>query len=325
MRRVHAPVSGLESPRFAGIRTFARLPHTTDLRDTDVAIVGVPFDTGATFRVGCRFGPAAVRDASALLRPYNPGWDVHVFGYVSVVDYGDLPVVPGAIEPSYERIVAGLAPVVAARVVPVLLGGDHSVTLAHLRAVARHHGPVGLVHIDAHGDVWEGHWGQRYNHGTTFRRAVEEGLLDVGRSIQIGMRGSLYGPEDLQAARDLGLSVVTGAELRERGVAAVGREIQARTGHGPVFVSFDVDFVDPAFAPGTGTPEAGGPSSADALDMLRTLRGTELVAADVVEVLPAYDSGQITALLAATVAYEFVSLVAWNRRRDERPAAGRRP
>ncbi|MDQ7844723.1 MAG: agmatinase [Armatimonadota bacterium] len=311
----YGPASGLESPRFVGVRTFARLPYVRDLAGVDVAVIGVPFDTGATFRVGCRFGPAAIREASVMLRPYNPYLEIQVFDYVSAVDYGDLPVVPGYIEASYERIVAGLEPVLAAGVVPILLGGDHSITLAHLRAVVRRHGPVALVHIDAHGDIWDEYWGQRYTHGTPFRRAVEEGLLDVGRSIQVGMRGPLYSPQDLQLARDLGFEVISGRELRRRGTTPVGEAIRARVGSRPAFLSFDVDFVDPAFAPGTGTPEVGGPTSAEALDLARGLVGVNLVAADVVEVLPAYDGpGQVTALLAANVVYELMSVVACNRR-----------
>lgn len=311
----YGPLGGLESPRFVGVRTFARLPLVRDLDGVDVAVVGVPFDTGGTFRVGCRFAPAAIREASLLLRPYNPALGIAVFEHVSAVDYGDVPVVPGYVEASYARIVEALRPVLAAGVVPVLLGGDHSVSLAHLRAVAERHGPVALVHLDAHGDLWDAYWGQRYTHGTPFRRAVEEGLVDPRRSIQVGMRGPLYGPEDLQLPRDLGFEVVTGPELRRLGVEAVGERIRQRVGRGPVFVSFDVDFVDPAFAPGTGTPEPGGPSSAEALALVRALAGLDVVAADVVEVLPAYDGpGQVTALLAAHVAYELISVVAWGRR-----------
>lgn len=320
MQLPYRPVSGLESPRFAGVRTFARLPHVRNLDGVDVAIVGVPFDTGGTFRVGCRFGPSAIREASALLRPYNPALKVAVFEHVSAVDYGDLPVIPGFIEPSYERIVDGLVPILDAGVVPLLLGGDHSVSLAHLRAVARKHGPVALVQFDAHGDVWDEYWGQRYTHGTPFRRAVEEGLLDTRRCVQVGMRGSLYDPDDLQMARDLGFLVITSAELQEQGVQHVVEVVRDRVGEGPVFISFDVDFVDPAFAPGTGTPEVGGPTSAEALELVRGLAGLELVAADVVEVLPSYDSpGQVTALLAANVVYELLSLVAlWRRERGLR-------
>lgn len=320
MQPPYRPVSGLESPRFAGLRTFGRLPHIRDLEGVDVAVVGVPFDTGATFRVGCRFGPAAIREASALLRPYNPALDVAVFEHISAVDYGDLPVVPGFIGPSYERIVEGLVPLLEADVVPVLLGGDHSISLAHLRAIARRYGPVALVQFDSHGDVWDEYWGQRYTHGTPFRRAVEEGLLDTRRSVQVGMRGSLYGPDDLQVARELGFLVVTSAQLQEQGIKTVVETVRKRVGHGPVFVSFDVDFVDPAFAPGTGTPEVGGPTSAEAIELVRGLAGLDVVAADVVEVLPSYDSpGQVTALLAANIVYELLSLVAvWRRKRGLR-------
>lgn len=307
----YGPASGLNSPRFVGVRTFARLPHIRDLDEVDVAVIGVPFDTGATFRVGARFAPAAIREQSLLLRPYNPALGVDVFGRLSVVDYGDLAVVPGAIEASYERIQRELAPVLAAGVTPILMGGDHSVSLAHLRAVAARHGPVALVQFDSHGDLWDSYWGQRYTHGTPFRRAVEEGLLDVGRSIQVGMRGSVIAPGDLEAAAELGLAMITGPELRRMGIDAAVEAIRRRVGQGPVFISFDIDFIDPAFAPGTGTPEVGGPSSAEALDLLRGLAGIDVVAADVVEVLPPYDTpGQVTALLAANVVYELITLVA---------------
>jgi len=311
----YRPVDALQSPRFAGIRTFARLPNVTDSAGVDVAFVGVPFDTGATYRVGARFGPAAIREASALLRTYNPVLDVDVYEHVSAVDFGDLPVAPGFIEDSYQRIVEGLTPIVQAGVVPILLGGDHSVTLAHLRAIAACVGPVALIQFDSHSDLWNEYWGHRYTHGTPFRRAIEEGLLDVGRSSQVGLRGSLYGRDDVTVGRDLGLQVFTMPEVREIGLATVLDAVKERASRGPVFLTFDIDFIDPAYAPGTGTPEVGGPTTAEALQCVRSLAGLSFVGFDVVEVLPTYDGpGQITALAAANVAFEMLSLVALERK-----------
>jgi agmatinase len=249
-----------------------------------------------------------------LLRPYNPELDLKIFDLVQGVDFGDAPVAPGFIEDSLERMAKHLQPLHAAGVVPLGLGGDHSVVLAELRAAAAVHGKLGLVQFDSHGDVWDEYWGHKYTHGTPIRRAVEEGLLDPARSLQVGMRGSLYAREDWQEARDLGFAVVTMSELRQRGMADVLAQIRARAGAGKCFLSFDIDFVDPAYAPGTGTPEVGGPTSAEALALVRGLTGLNFVAFDVVEVLPSYDApGQITALLAANLAYEMISLMTWNR------------
>jgi agmatinase len=223
MPKGYAPVSGLASPRFAGIRTFARLPHVRELAGVDVAIVGAPFDTGVTYRVGARFGPAAVREMSAMLRTYHPSLDVDVYEVLSVVDYGDLPVVPGYIEDSYQRIEQGLLPLLEHDVVPLVIGGDHSITLAELRAVARRYGRVGFIQFDSHTDTWDEYWGKKYTHGTPFRRAVEEGLIETTRAIQVGMRGSLYGPEDLDQSRELGFEVWTADDVRRTGLGARDR------------------------------------------------------------------------------------------------------
>jgi agmatinase len=304
----YKPLDAREQPRFAGIRTYMRVPHVTALDGVDVAVYGIPFDTATSYRTGPRFGPEAIRSASALLRPYNPALEVDVTS-LSIVDYGDVPVSPGDTERTYAQIEAALAPIVDAGVFPAALGGDHAITLAELRALARTHGPLALVQLDSHGDVWESYFGQRYFHGTTFKRALEEGLLAAESSVQAGMRGSLYGPEDIQVARDMGFTVLTTDDLRALGPQAYGDLVRERTGGRPVFVSFDVDFLDPAFAPGTGTPEAGGFSTAEALAFVRALRGVNLVGCDVVEVSPPYDSpGAVTALAAATVMYELLSL-----------------
>lgn len=314
MPRRYAPASGLVSPRFSGIRTFARLPHVRDLDEVDVAVIGVPFDTGVTYRIGARFGPAAVREMSAMLRAYNPALGVNVYDVLSVVDYGDLPVVPGYIEDSYARIEEGLSPVLEAGVIPICIGGDHSISLAELRAVVKKYGPVGFVQFDSHTDTWDEYFGRKYTHGTPFRRAVEEGLIDTTRAIQVGMRGSLYGPEDYDQSRALGFEVWPTDDVRRAGIPAVIEAIRRRLGDGPVFLSFDIDFVDPSFAPGTGTPEIGGFTSREAQEFVRGLAGVNLVAMDLVEVLPAHDPAGITALIAANVVFEALSVIALNRR-----------
>jgi agmatinase len=305
----YRPLDAQLIPRFAGIRTFMRAPHVTDLAGVDAVVYGIPFDTATSYRTGPRFGPEAIRSASALLRPYNPALDVNVVDALSIVDYGDLPVSPGDTERTYAQVEEALAPIVEAGAFVAALGGDHSITLAELRALARRHGPLALVQLDSHGDVWEQYFGQQYFHGTTFKRAVEEGLLDAAASVQAGMRGSLYGAQDLQDARDLGFTVLSTDELRDLGPVAYGELVRATVGAKPVFVSFDIDFLDPAFAPGTGTPEVGGFSTAEALAFVRALRGVQLIGCDVVEVSPPYDGpGMVTALAAATVLFELLSL-----------------
>jgi agmatinase len=311
----HRPLDAREMPRFAGVRTFMRAPHTTDLAGVDATVYGIPFDTATTYRTGTRFGPEAIRSASALLRPYNPALDVNVVETLSIVDYGDVPVSPGDTLRTYGQVEEALAPLVEAGVFPLALGGDHSVTLAELRVLARRHGPLALLQLDAHGDTWDEYFGQRYFHGTTFLRAQEEGLIDPAASVQAGLRGSLYSAEDLGSARELGFAVLPCDQLRTLGPGGYASLVRERIGKRPVFISFDVDVLDPAFAPGTGTPEVGGLSTAEALAFLRVLRGIDLVAADVVEVSPPYDGpGQQTALAAANVAYELLSLRALAQR-----------
>jgi agmatinase len=305
----HRPLDARLIPRFAGIRTFMRAPHTTDLAGVDAAVYGIPFDTATSYRTGPRFGPEGIRSASALLRPYNPALGVNVVEALSIVDYGDFPVSPGDTERTYGQVEQALAPLVEAGVFPLALGGDHSVTLAELRVLARRHGPLALVQLDAHGDTWDEYFGQRFFHGTTFKRALEEKLIEPSASVQAGLRGSLYSPDDLDSARDMGFAVLPCDQLREFGPGRFASLVRERVGRRPVFLSFDIDVLDPAFAPGTGTPEVGGLSSAEALSVLRALRGIDLVGADVVEVSPPYDGpGQPTALAAANVAYELLSL-----------------
>lgn len=313
-RPPYRPLDAMAYPRFEGVRTFMRLPHVTDLRGVDLAVVGVPFDTGATYRVGARFGPGGIRNESMLLRPYHPELRVNVFDVISAVDFGDLPVTPGYLPESHAQIEEAAAPLFAAGVTPVFLGGDHSVSLPLLRALAKRVGPVGLVHFDAHTDLWHGYFGGKDTHGTPFRRAVEEGLIDVARSVQVGIRGSVYDEEDVAITEKLGLTLVTGPELHRRGVDVVLDVIRGRVGAGPLYLSFDIDFLDPTYAPGTGTPEVGGATSVQALELLRGLAGLDFAAYDLVEVMPAYDPAGVTSLLAANLVYEMMALHAVGRR-----------
>jgi agmatinase len=307
----YRPLDAQVIPRFAGVRTFMRSPYVTDLAGVDAAVFGIPFDTATSYRTGARFGPEAIRSASALLRPYHPVHALNVVESLSVVDYGDSPVSPGDIVRTYNQVEETMAPLVDAGVFPLALGGDHSITLAELRALVRRHGPLCLVQLDAHADTWDEYFGQKYFHGSTFKRAVEEGLVDAGNSVQAGMRGSTYGAEDIQTAEGLGFTVVPSEDLRELGAVAYAGLVMENVGERPVFLSFDIDFLDPAFAPGTGTPEVAGFSTAEALAFLRALRGINLVGADVVEVSPAYDGpGQPTALAAANVGFELLALKA---------------
>jgi agmatinase len=311
----YKPLDAQLIPRFAGIRTYMRAPHVTDLAGVDAVVYGIPFDTATSYRTGARFGPEAIRAASALIRPFHPAHGINVVEALSIVDYGDLPVSPGDTQRTYTQVEEALAPLVEAGVFAVALGGDHSITLAELRALAKRHGPMSLVQLDSHTDTWEEYFGQKHFHGTTFKRAVEEGLLDASASVQAGMRGSVYAASDLDEARELGFLVIEADVLHELGPERYRELVLERAGERPVFLSFDIDFLDPAFAPGTGTPEIGGFSTADALAFLRNLKGINLVGGDVVEVAPAYDGpGQPTALAAANVVFELLALHATTAR-----------
>jgi agmatinase len=311
----HGPPDASRAPRYTGIRTFARCPHVPDeLEGVDVAVVGVPFDTGTTMRPGARFGPAAIRDASVMLRPYHPAQDVQVLGNLSIVDRGDVDVTPGNAKRTVGQIASAIEPLVRAGVRTLALGGDHTIVLGELRAHAAVHGPLALVLFDAHADVWDEYYGERYFHGTPFRRAVEENLLDPSRSLLAGMRGSLYGPADVALPVELGFEVLSLDELVSLTPAEYAARVRDRVGGGRLFLSFDVDVLDPAFAPGTGTPEAGGLSSREAFAYLRALHGLSFSGFDVVEVSPPYDGpGQPTAVAAANAAYELLALAALAR------------
>jgi agmatinase len=306
----HVPLDSLKSPRFVGVATFARLPHLQDLDGVDVAFVGVPFDTGVTNRPGGRYAPNAIRAASIMIRQYNPGLDVKPFEVLSCIDYGDVPIVPGFIQPSYDAMERTIAPLVERGVLPILLGGDHSCSLGHLRGL-RAHGPFALVMFDSHTDCWDEYYGQKFTHGTWVRRAIEEGLIDPAHSILVGLRGSLYDRSDWTDLEDeLGLTYVTAEQMHDRGVPDVCAQIRERVGSAKAYMTFDIDSVDPAFAPGTGTPEVAGFTPLQALRLIRGLAGLDFRGFDLVEVIPAYDPAQVTTTLAANLAWEMLSIAA---------------
>jgi agmatinase len=310
----YKPLNSLEIPRFAEIKTFMRLPYIKTVEDIDFAIVGVPFDTASSYRTGSRFGPSAVREISSLIKPYNLPHDINVSEYLSGIDCGDIPVVPGYIDESYKRIEAGLDPIVEAGAIPICIGGDHSITLGELRSISKIHGPVALVQFDSHFDTVDSYFGNKYNHGTVFKRALEEGLIDVERSIQVGMRGTFYSIADLKDSIDLGFKVITTYEMREMGLKEVAKQINERVGTGKAFLSFDIDFVDPAYAPGTGTIEVGGFTSFESLEILRELKNIDFVGYDLVEIIPAFDPSQITASLGSNIIFEFISIIALKKK-----------
>lgn len=307
------PRNPFASPRFGQIATTMLLPAVSSPANLDVAILGIPYDGGTSYRAGARFGPRAIREQSSLIRTWHPVLKVHPFARLRVADCGDVDVVPISIERTFDAVTKRIDEIFAAGATPLSMGGDHSVTLPILRSVARRHGPVGVIHFDAHPDTWDEYFGSKYFHGTPFRRAIEEGLIDPRRMIQVGIRGPLYGPEDFAFHDEHGIEVLRIEPIKEQGTAWVARRLERLRG-GPVYVSFDIDSVDPAFAPATGTPEVGGLTSYEALALVRALQGLTLVGADVVEVSPPYDGpGQITALLAANLLFEFVSLFAVGR------------
>ena len=314
----YQPPSASAAPRFSGIKTFMRLPHIKTTKDIDFAILGIPFDTGCCYKNGARFGPDAIRIASTLMRNYSMNLDVNIFDYLSGVDYGDLDITPGYILESYKQIEEGLMPLVDANVVPIAMGGDHSITLAELRAVAKKHGPVALVHFDSHLDTWDQYWGQKYAHGTPFRRACEEGLIDTAHSIQVGIRGSQYGPEDVQGSIDLGFEVLTANELHIIGIEEGVKRIQKRVGSAKVFLSFDIDFVDPSMAPGTGTIEIGGFTGYETMTLIQGLKDFNIIAMDLVEVLPVIDPSGMTAYMASNVMHEVISILALQKKNGKR-------
>ena len=304
------PADATAVPRFAGISTFARLPRADEVARWDIAVVGVPFDGGTSYRPGARFGPAAVREGSRLLRPYNPALGSLPFALAQVVDAGDIACTPFSTDEAVTQIEAGAGALLGGGGRLVAIGGDHTIALPLLRATAGRHGPLALVHFDAHLDTWDTYFGQRFTHGTPFRRAWEEGLLRTESSVHVGLRGPLYSIADLSDDTGMGFAQVTTDDVATRGVAEVVGQVLARVGHAPLYVSVDIDVLDPAHAPGTGTPEAGGLTSRELLALVRGLEPASIVGADVVEVSPAYDHAEITAVAAAHVLYELVTLMA---------------
>ena len=305
------PVIGADQEPFSGIPTFMRQPASRDLEGVDVAVVGIPFDSGTSYRSGTRFGPRKIREASLLLWGFNAVLGVAPAKELKMVDYGDIDVVPVDIRVTMESITNEIATILAHKTLPISLGGDHSITLPLLRAHAAQYGPLAVIHFDSHPDTWNSEFGDHpYSHGTPFRRALEEQLIDVEAYLQVGIRGPVSDSSDLDEARELGAKIITINEAFELGVPAVIEKIHEIVGKRSVYVSLDIDSVDPAFAPGTGTPEVGGFTSFQMLQLVRGLRGLNLVGFDLVEVSPPYDHSDITAILAANLVFEFLSIKA---------------
>ncbi|MEM9040979.1 MAG: agmatinase [Actinomycetota bacterium] len=310
------PLGGNEMPRFGGIATFMRLPGTSDPADLDVAVVGVPFDLGTSNRPGARFGPRGIRSESVLVRPYNMATRAAPFDSLRIDDVGDVATNAFDLADSVARIEAHYDSLVASDVAPMTMGGDHTVVLPILRALRKRHGPVGLVHVDAHTDINDTMFGERITHGTPFRRAQEEGLLDAERVVQIGVRATGYAADDFDWSREQGFRVVQVEECWHRSLEPLMGEVREQLAGGPVYISFDIDGLDPAFAPGTGTPEIGGLTVPQALEIIRGCRGLEVVGGDLVEVAPIYDPTGLTSLTAANLLYEMLCVLPGVEYRD---------
>jgi len=310
------PISGTVIPRFAGPSTFARLPELRDVSHCDVAIVGIPFDAGTSYRPGARFGPQAIRQASRHLRTqYHPAYDTEPFAEQQVADAGDISCNPYNIEKAVLEIQKGATDLLGKVDRIISLGGDHTIALPLLRAVNHYHGPVALVHFDAHLDTWDTYYGAPYTHGTPFRRAAEEKLFLESASMHVGIRGPLYSRDDLKNDKELGFKVIHCDEFQSEGIDHVVKRIRDRVGDKPMYLSIDIDVLDPAHAPGTGTPEIAGMSSRELVGVLRGLAGLNIISADVVEVSPAYDHAELTSLSAATTVFEITNLFAYSRKR----------
>ncbi len=315
------PISGFDLPRFAGVPTFMRLPHVTlmdaRVKDVDIGVIGVPWDSGTTNRPGPRHGPRQLRDASTMIRAEHPVSGMRPFEAMNIADLGDVGPNPADIIDSMERITAFYNLVKDAGIIPMTAGGDHLTSLPVLRALAKE-APVGMVHFDSHTDLFHSYFGgTMYTHGTPFRRAVEEELLDPKRVIQIGIRGTQYDSEDLDFAKAVGIRVIKIEEFHDRGVADVMREAREIVGTDPTYLSYDIDFVDPTFAPGTGTPEVGGPNSYQALQVVRELGGLNLIGADLVEVSPPFDPSGGTAFLGVSIMFEILCQLSASRARKK--------
>jgi agmatinase len=307
--------TGFEAQPYWGICTFGRQPHTRNLDGVDVAIVGIPYDGSTSYRSGARFGPRAIREQSLLLWGYNNALNVAPFKAMKVIDYGDVDVVPVDIVATHAAIEAEVDCIVKAGPAVVSLGGDHSIALPLLRAHTRKYGRLAVIHFDAHPDTWDTEFGDhKYSHGTPFRRAIEEKLIDTSAYIQIGIRGPTSGAQDYKDALELGARMITIDESMRIGLGGILNEIRQRAGDKPIYVTLDIDSIDPAFAPGTGTPEVGGFSSYQMLQVLRGLKGLNLVGFDLVEVSPPFDHSNITSILAANLVFEFLSLIAASKK-----------
>jgi agmatinase len=302
------PVDALALPRFSGIATFMRLPHIPQAEELDIALIGIPYDGGTTYRPGPRFGPRHVREQSAIIRPWNPALNLNPFERHRVADHGDLSINPLSIDDTFQRITLQLDDVLNAGARTLCVGGDHSVLLPILRSIHKRFGPVGLIQFDAHNDTWGGYFGSPHSHGTPVRRAIEEGLLVGEDVLQVGLRGQVYSKDDFAFGKEHGFRVVTAEEFHRSGVSRVARHLK-KLGKRPVYITLDIDVVDPAFAPGTGTPQVGGLSSIQILELVRSLRGLNIVGCDLVEVSPPYDTGEITSLLAANLLYELLCVM----------------
>ena len=307
-------VSGTVVPRYAGPSTFARLPELRDVEDCDVAIIGVPFDAGTSYRPGARFGPQSVRQASRQLRTnYHPNYDVEPFKVQQVADAGDIACNPFDIDEAIKQIEKGSTELLQKVGSIVTIGGDHTIALPLLRSINKKvGGPVALVHFDAHLDTWDTYFGAPYTHGTPFRRAREEKLFLDDASMHIGIRGPLYSTNDLKNDRELGFKTIHCDEFQTNTIDQIVKRIKDRIGNNPLYISIDIDVLDPAHAPGTGTPEVAGMTTREILNVLRGLAGSQLVSADVVEVAPAYDHAELTSTAAATIVYELINIIARN-------------
>ena len=309
MSTFNQPLGGNEMPRFAGPATMMRLPTAETAAGLDAAFVGVPLDIGTSHRSGTRFGPRQIRAESAMLRPYNMASRVSPFDHLQVADLGDIAIDAFSLARSVTLIEEGIAAILDHGCTPLTLGGDHTLTLPALRAVHARHGPVGLVHVDAHADVNEHMFGEAIAHGTPFRRAVEEGLIEGSRVVQIGLRGTGYADDDFDWPRRQGFRVVQAEECWHRSLSPLMAEVREQLGEGPVYLSYDIDSLDPGVAPGTGTLEIGGLTTVQALEIIRGMAGLDIVGADLVEVSPPYDQGGTTALIAANLAYEMLCVL----------------
>ena len=316
-KNIKQPATAFASPRFVNPGNFMRMQRFDNAEGLDFAIYGIPFDTACSYRPGARFGPQGIRNISVMMKTNNPVHEVNILDYLKGGDLGDVNVVPGYIHPTYEAIEGFADKIVKAGAIPIALGGDHSITLGELRAIAKKHGPVSLLHFDSHADINDEVFGEKFNHGTPFRRAIEEGLIDPHKSVQIGMRGSIYDAGEFKLAADLGLTLIPTHKVREMGIEKTIKKAREVIGENKVFLTFDIDFIDPAYAPATGTPEVGGYTSLEAVQIIRALKGMNFIGMDIVEVAPMYDVAEITSLLAANIVFEFLSVLAIDKKEKE--------